>query len=82
MLTPLIWNVLKKALGITRVIGLHCPDSATAVEEIYNRRSRGVIHFRPSSSIAIEKTKTNVAEPGKNVAKIGETFNVSSLGVQ
>lgn len=52
------------------------------MEEIYNRRSCGVIHFRLRSSIAIEKIKTNVAEPGKNVAKIGEAFNVSSLGVQ
>lgn len=41
-----------------------------------------VIHLRLRSSVDIEKIKTNVAEPGKNVAKIGQTFNVSSLGVQ
>lgn len=34
------------------------------------------------SSIAIEKEKTNSAEPGKNVSKMGKTLGGNRLGVQ
>lgn len=61
---------------------LYSPDSATAVEEYITGDPAELYSFRLRSSIAIENIKTNVAEPGKNVAKIGKTFNVSSQGVQ
>lgn len=44
------------------------------------RKSCWIIHSTTQSSIAIEKEKTNWAEPGKNVSKIGKTLAGAAWG--
>lgn len=60
--------------------GAHASSPAT-VEAALNRRSCG-INSTAQSSIAIEKEKTNGAEPGKNVREAGKTLAGNCLGVQ